>query len=398
MALPAERVRVTAHGFEYRARGDERPHTLPWEQVRAITAGVEPAWSGAEVTVRLALAGDEAAPDAVPLEDGERLEVFGGFAAARAVIAAARERSPQALVGPLAQLLVALPQDDAEDERALRRKTKEYGFASAAGLALGRQHLARGRLEKADNDFQAVVARAPLDAEAWRWLGLTRLLAGKGADAQAAFDRLIGLGARDAETYYLRGLSFYRQRRFAPAAEEWAGVLRAWPQDPGGRNLLACSLTQQWRLEEALPHLDTVGADAREGWRLMAQKCRRCVEGYAAYRERMARQRGFRWRQRWQAVGARLAAVFGVLYTALQFILRRYPWLTLVAFAVLAAGFYLFDARGRQRRAEDQLADAQGQVPNLPCWYASLVWGNRWPRQARRSWVETIRRRWGEES
>jgi tetratricopeptide (TPR) repeat protein len=365
--------------------------------LRSISADIDPAWSGAEVSVSLAFEGDRPSTEGMPLAEGRRLEVFGHLPAARALIEAAQERSPQALVGPQAQLLITLPRPDDGDERWLRRKVKEYGFAAAAGLSLGKLHLWQGRLERADNDFRAVASRAPLDTNAWRWLGLTRLLAGKGNAAQAAIDRLIALGARDSETYYLHALSLYRQRGFGEASEELARVVRAQPHDPAVRNVLACSLVQQWRVDEAMRELDPLAADHREGWRLMAQKCRICAQGYRVYRERMSSDRRFRWRERWRSVATRLGIVSAVLYSLARYLWDRYPWALPIVSVVLIIAIYVFDRWGPQRRAEDQLADAGGQVPNMPCWYASLVWGARRPHLAGRSIVQRMLGRGGEE-
>lgn len=396
MALAAERVRTTPQGIEYRPQGRDRPRGLPWAKLCSISADIDPAWSGAEVSVSLAFEGDQPATDGVPLESGRRLEVFGHVPAARALIEAAQERSPQALVGPQAQLLMMLPRPEGEPDRWERRKMRDYGFAAMVGLSLGRQELARGRLLAAEKDFAAVAARTPLDAGAWRWLGLTRLLAGKGNAAQAAMDRLIALGARDGETYYLHALSLYRQRGFGEAAEELARVVRAQPHDPAMRNVLACSLVQQWRVDEATRELDLVRVDPRQGWQLMAKKCRICAQGYRTYRERISGDRRFRWRERWRLAAARMGAVIGILVSALGFLLSRYPWALLIALPVLGFVLYLLDRAGSERRVRDELADARGEVPKMPCWYASLVWGARRPHLAGRSIVQRMLGREGD--
>ncbi|UCH35481.1 MAG: hypothetical protein JSV65_03780 [Armatimonadota bacterium] len=282
MALQAEHVQATPSGLEYKPRYSERPRALSWRMLRSITAEVEPAWSGAEITVSLAFEGAGAEDGDVPLARGQRLEVFGNLGAARAMIESAQAHSPEALVGPLAQLVVGVPEREGGDEAWYRSKLKDYAFAPAAGLALGKQHLARGRLLAAERAFAGVVRRDPRDAAAWRLLGLTRTLAGQGRKAEIAVNHLLGLGVRDTEAYLLHDFGMYRQRRFDLAAEGLERVRRAQSGDPAIRNMLACSLIQQWRIPDAMRELNVLASDAREGWRLMARKCTMCGAGYRA--------------------------------------------------------------------------------------------------------------------
>jgi len=373
VAVPTELARATPQALQHRHRADEQPRALPWERLRTLTAHIEPAWAGAEVTLAFAFGTDRSGSERAPLEHGQVIEVFGGFPATRALIKAAQERAPQALIGPLAQLLAALPIPADGDEASLRRKMKDYAFAGDAALALGRLHLYQGRLLPADNDLQRAVARLRLDSAAWRWLGLTRLLAGDSAGAPEAFERLMQLGATGPDVRYLHGLSVYRLRRFQAAAEEFGHAMRSGPVDGAARDLLACSLVQQWRVAEALGQLDMLAADRCEGWRLMAQKCRMCANGHRAYQQRMASDLRFRWRERWRAVLGRLAVGFGIIWQATGLLWRRYPWVLLILVPAVVLGLYFFDRAGGVRSARDRLSDAQGQAPNMPCWYVSLV-------------------------
>jgi len=394
MALPAQLTRTTREAFEYRSRAEEHPHIVSWVRLRAITAYVEPAWAGAEVTVTLAFEGPEPpAGDGLPLSHGMTVEVFGDFAAARGLIERAMQRAPQALVGPVAGLLIALPEPGgSEDEREYRRKAKQYAFAGLARLRLGRLLLSRGRLLQADNALQPAARRAAADLEAWRWLGLARLLAGNADGAREALHRLIALGARDVDAIQMHALSLYGTREFRQASEAFGHVMRAGRDDAAARDLLACSLVQQWRTEEALTELDALGRRANEGWRLMAQKCRLCAQGHRAYRERLARDRIFRWGERWQLALARLAAAFGIMWWAAQLLWSKQRWVLLVLFPLVIIGLGLYEGKGAQRRAQDRLADAEGQVPNMPCWYVSIVRRGIRRFSSRRSIIETFER------
>jgi len=392
MALPAEHVRATAQALEYEPRDIGRPHVIPWARLRAISARIQPAWAGAEVTLTLCFEGREEIAEGIPLPDGRRLEIFGDFAAARDLIEATRQRAPQALIGPQALLLMSLPRPDGIDEQWHRRKSRAYGFAAGANLALGKLHLWQGRLLRADNDFQAAVARAPLDSSGWRELGLTRLLAGNAEGAQEAFDRFIALGGRDTETHYLRALAMYERRRFQAASAEFGRLVGLWPEDAAVGDLLACALVQQWRTGEALAQLDRIEAGPKQGWRLMAQKCRLCAQGYQAYQERLTRDPMFRWGERWKLAAARLAAAIGIIWSMARFLWHRYLWALVVLVAAAGLGFFLFGEKGLPSRARDQLADAQGRVPNMPCWYVALVRRSGKAFFSRRYIVEEIER------
>jgi tetratricopeptide (TPR) repeat protein len=394
MALPAELTRATAQSLEYRSRVDAPPRSLPWVRLRALSAHVEPAWAGAEVTVICAFEGPEPPPPgALPLSHGTVVEVFGGAGAMWSLEETVRRQAPQALIGPVAQLLTRLPRPaPAEDERHYRSQTGRYGFGTLAGLALGRLRLSQGRLLQADNAFQAAASRSPRDGEPWRWLALTRLLAGNPDGALEASKHLLAMGARDTDGEYLHALSLYGTREFAEASERFARVLHSAANQAATRDLLACSLVQQWRIEEALRQLDALAAGADEGWRLMAQKCRICAGGYRAYQERLTRNRAFRWGERWQLALARIGAAIGILWWAAQLLWSRHRWVLLIIFPLVIAGLALYEGQGAQRRAQDHLADAQGKAPNMPCWYVSIV--RRGVRQfpSRRSILETFER------
>jgi tetratricopeptide (TPR) repeat protein len=393
MALAAEHVRATAQALEYRTGVIGRAQIIPWARLRAVSTQIQPAWAGAEVTLTLCFEGREQIAEGIPLPDGRRLEIFGDFGAARDLIQAARQRAPQALISPQAQLLISLPRPEGIDEQWYRRKAREYGFAAEASASLGRLHLWQGRLLKADNDFHNAVSRARLDSNGWRGLGLTRLLAGDAGGAKEAFDRFTALGGRDSETQYLRALTLYMQRRFEQASTELGRLAGPRPDDAGLRDLLACSLVQQWRIGEALGQLDRIGAGANQGWRLMAQKCRLCAQGHQAYQERLTRDRVFRWGERWKMAAARLAAAVGIIWSMARFLWRRYLWALVVLVAAAALGFFLFGEKGLTSRVRDQLADAQGRAPNLPCWYVLLIQRRSKSLLSRRYVVEEIERR-----
>jgi len=395
MALEMEQVSATPQALEYRPRGREQARALKWARLRSLTARVDPAWSGAEISVSLAFAGENPPANGAPLADGRRVEVFGDLPAARRMMAAAQARSSQALVGPLAALLFAIPEPDGDDEQWYRRKLKDYAFAAAAALSLGKRYLSLGRLLAAEGNFAAVVRRDPVDSQAWRWLGLTRLLAGKGRGAEAALDRLLALGARDTEAYLFHALSVYRQRRFDQAAQELDRVLREQPDNPTVRGLLACSLVQQSRIGEAAGELDRLAAGDNEGWKLMAQKCRICAEGYRVYRERSSRDRWFRWKERWKVIAGRIAAVIGGMLSMFQYFFAGRGWMWLLVIGTAGVLLYLL-GRGRLRhQQQDQLADARGEVANMPCWYASLVWGRNRPGGSGQSIAQQIEERLG---
>jgi len=397
MALQTEQVRTTLQALEYSPRGAERSRTLAWARLRAVTAHVEPAWAGAEVVVTLAFTAPGARAQGVPLARGQRLEVFGDVAAARVLIETARQRAPQAVIGPVAQLLLTLPPPNGGDEKWHRGKLKEYAFAAAAALALGRRHLGQGCLLAAARDLKRAVRRDPRDTEARRWLGLTHLLAGKPLYAVVDVNQMLALGARNHEADMIRALSLYSLRQFQPAEEELRRVLRGQTADASMRGVLVCSLVQQWRIDEARRELDTLAANYGEGWRLMAQKCALCADGYRAYQERMARDPWFRRKERWKVTAAGIAAVIYGLFALLQYLAERRAWLWLIVVGAVGLGLYLLDRGRAGRRVQRQLADAQGQAPDMPCWYVSLVWGGNRPLSSGRSIIGEIERRWGEE-
>jgi tetratricopeptide (TPR) repeat protein len=397
MALQTEQVRTTPQALEYTPRGTDRSRALSWARLRAVTAHVEPAWAGAEVVVTLAFAPPAGPKDSVPLARGRRLEVFGDLAAARALIETARQRAPQALIGPVAQLLLTMPQPDSANERWHRGKLRDYAFAAAAALALGRQHLGQGRLMAAARDFERAVRRDPRDTEAWRWLGLTHLLAGRAQRAEAAVNHMLALGARDREAYVVDALSVYAQRRFRQAEEELRQVLRGQAADAAMRGVLACSLVQQWRIDEARLELEALGANYGEGWGLMAQKCVMCAEGYRAHQARLSREPWLRWQERWKTAATRLAGIVSGLLLLLRYLSTRRAWIWVLGVAAAVVVLHALSAERGDRRWQEQLVDAQGQVPNMPCWYVSLVWGGHRPLSSKRSIIEEIERRWGEE-
>lgn len=126
---------------------------------------------------------------------------------------------------------------------------------------------------------EAVTARHPREARAWRWLGFYRGLAGDAPGAEAAWARALALAPKDPLTSAWRGQ--LRAERNLPGARE--DLRRAGSADVGARVWLAKLELAAGRPREALKLLDAaVAADPRFAWAFADRGRLRLMLGNAA--------------------------------------------------------------------------------------------------------------------
>ena len=152
---------------------------------------------------------------------------------------------------------------------AVRRDPQE----SRANTALGRMHLRRGELARAESCFRAAIGRLtarnpnPYNSEAYYNLGMTLLFENRIDEACDVFYKSTWSAAWRGPGHHRLAEIDVGKGRYGEALEHLRRALRADADNAGARNLLAAVLRKLGRRAEAEWELDTnLGLDPLDAW------------------------------------------------------------------------------------------------------------------------------------
>jgi Tfp pilus assembly protein PilF len=110
-----------------------------------------------------------------------------------------------------------------------------------------------GRLDDAERDLRAVLAKFPLDRVAWNNLGGILWLAGRFRDATDAYGKTLAIDSEDLNAHY-NLMRVYRALGDRRRAAEHAAAYRKYKEDETGRAVAAdLRLRDRWANRESLP-------------------------------------------------------------------------------------------------------------------------------------------------
>ncbi len=142
--------------------------------------------------------------------------------------------------------------------RSKRRARPAVGRADAAtGVRLARAQTlaARGHLDLADREVDAVLAGDPDCAPGWQIRGVLALLQDRGPAALEALQRAVELQPKDAASWTNLGIAQHQAGQVEAAASSLARAIRLQPGLAKAEHNLGVLLHEQGRLEAAERHL-----------------------------------------------------------------------------------------------------------------------------------------------
>ncbi len=192
---------------------------------------------------------------------------------------------------PLMNKVLAM---DASDKPLLRlaRRLNQQGRSKEAIAALNRalernpqSHLTHAALvgaygalrqfDKAEEHYRLALEVAPATAPLLRNLARARFYQGRLDEARTALDEALVIDPHDADTLAWLGRVYLRENQTAQGIEMLIKAVEKNPTDPSARSLLAETLLENGRHEEAFTHLRALQSPERKysprAWRTMGQ-------------------------------------------------------------------------------------------------------------------------------
>ena len=185
--------------------------------------------------------------------------------------------APDAIVDPYTDFAASFADAHYEQMGDYLREAKEYGYTAESLCRYGRACLALGRLKSARSTLKKAVKEDPMLGEAWWNLGIAHLFARAHPEASEAFTQALDLSPGDYRIETALGLSRFHERKYDEAEEHLRRT--AGPRGPraAARSLLACSLRQQGKWDDARIELNFLKNGGSARWATVAEQCQDCV-------------------------------------------------------------------------------------------------------------------------
>lgn len=279
-------------------------------------------------------------------------------------VASARRRAPQAILDPYTEFVAAFADADLSRLSEYRADLREYGRQADAWIGLGKAYMILGRFKHARAAFAAAAQADEHHPDAWRYLGLSQLLARGDREAAKSLARAVDESPGDLVSELALAVAHYHQRKYQAAEEHLRRVAGGSGLRAAARSLLGCALRLQGNWEEARVELRLLQESGHPHWAAVAQQCLDCVQRGEERRAPTGRQRRI-----WRALATIAGAAVGGAWI-IRSLLADFSKNSELALGLLVALIVL----GRAVRAlsgQESPEEFGNAGQGLPCWQAT---------------------------